>query len=256
MKTADAGNPGTWNSYAYVAGDPINAVDPRGTDLMYIAQPGAQDCINDPSQDGCWDPCQPNPYADGLLEAPMPECTADPVGGGPPDEASSGPDCNALVAAVGFAGLTYGNATEVWNDLAATAGKNSTAVAALGVVTWAGESGFAVSPTNNGNLNGSVDIGPLQLNYPLWKSAVSPSQWQSVFGTNLKAGQAFNGNADANIEVGLTYLNTLYKKFGNQAAGLYTGRNNPNRKKRQGTFDQYGTALENLFSNKDCFPDK
>ncbi len=86
MKAANSGNPTTWNRYAYVAGDPINAIDPRGTDLMYIAQPGAQDCTDDPSQDGCWDPCQPNPYADGLLDAPDPSCYAAPVGGGGPGD--------------------------------------------------------------------------------------------------------------------------------------------------------------------------
>ena len=128
------------------------------------------------------------------------------------------------------------------------------AVAALGVVTWAGESSFSLHPTNNGNNNGSVDIGPFQFNYPLWKSGVPQKQWNSVFGTNVAAGQTFNGNPDANITTGLKYLNYLYGKFGDQAAGLYTGRNNPNRGKRQSTFDGWGGKLEKLFSNTDCFP--
>jgi hypothetical protein len=98
-----------------------------------------------------------------------------------------------------------------------------------------------------------VDIGPFQLNYPLWRSGVPQGQWNSVFGTNLLDGQTFTGNPDANIRVGLQYLNSLYARFGDQAAGLYTGRNNPNRGERQATFDSWSSKLENLFSNTNCF---
>ena len=140
-------------------------------------------------------------------------------GGGGGGQSKS--DCETITAAVGFAGLDYAIATEVWNDLAKTKGANNVAVAALGVVTWSGESSFSLRPKNQGNDNGSVDIGPFQVNYPLWKSGVQQSQRRSVFGTNLSAGQTFNGNPDANITVGLSYLNYLYGKFGDQAAGLY-----------------------------------
>jgi RHS repeat-associated protein len=34
-KGVDRGNPSTWNKYAYVAGDPINYGDPRGTNLVF-----------------------------------------------------------------------------------------------------------------------------------------------------------------------------------------------------------------------------
>jgi hypothetical protein len=155
---------------------------------------------------------------------------------------------------VGFAGLTYSNALEVWNDLSQTAGADDVAVAALGVVTWAGESGFSAKPLNNGNINKTVDIGPFQLNYQTWKSSIPASQRTTVFGTNLLAGQAFNGNADANMRVGLTYLNNLYSRFGDRAAGLYTGANNPSRPARQAAFDAYSAQLEALFSIEDCFP--
>lgn len=36
ISTAHSENPGTWNRYAYVAGDPMNFKDPHGRDLMYM----------------------------------------------------------------------------------------------------------------------------------------------------------------------------------------------------------------------------
>ena len=172
-------------------------------------------------------------------------------GGGGGGGASA--ECDKAVKDSGLPGLTYANALEIWHDAASIKGADITLVAELGVITWAGESGFSRNPKNNGNSNGSVDLGPFQLNYPLQKSSVPASQWDSVFGTNLAAGQSFNGDTDANVVIGLKYLAYLSGKFEDQAAGLYTGRNNPNRSKRQATFDTYKDALGILFKNAACF---
>jgi RHS repeat-associated protein len=56
MKTATSENPTTWNRYAYVAGDPVNAIDPKGTDLVYVSG-GAQDCTDNFTETACGDPC-------------------------------------------------------------------------------------------------------------------------------------------------------------------------------------------------------
>ena len=45
MASAGPGDPGSWNRYAYVAGDPVNRVDPTGQEFM-----GAQDCMANPEQ--------------------------------------------------------------------------------------------------------------------------------------------------------------------------------------------------------------
>jgi RHS repeat-associated protein len=63
--SATGQRPGSWNRYPYVEGDPINAVDPQGADLVYISG-GAQDCTDNPDQATCnasWsDICSWNPY--------------------------------------------------------------------------------------------------------------------------------------------------------------------------------------------------
>jgi hypothetical protein len=209
MKSARARSPQSWNRYAYVGGDPINRNDPSGRLYMLcdpddpFSCPGwGSDDGGDGGYDDGWDQC--SDYGDDMFDpSPNPACYA---AAPPPKQALPTPDCNALTQAVGFAGLTYSNALEVWNDLSQTAGADDVAVAALGVVTWAGESGFSAKPLNNGNINKTVDIGPFQLNYQTWKSSIPASQRTTVFGTNILAGQAFNGNADANMRVRLTYV--------------------------------------------------
>ena len=65
--------------------------------------------------------------------------------------------------------------------------------------------GGNLSPLNNGNGNGSVDIGPMQLNY-----VVGSTRWPSnALGTNLLPKQPFNGNAFVNILEGADYLASL-----------------------------------------------
>jgi hypothetical protein len=138
---------------------------------------------------------------------------------------SSTPNCNTIVAAVGFSGLTYTNALQIWNDGSlsgySTDGTAAT-IAALAAVTWQGESSFQTNPINNGNTNSqgvvtSTDYGPFQIN-----QTFHPNPNSAVWGTN-GAGQRFNGNVNANIAFGISILEGLFNSYGNNAAGRYVG---------------------------------
>jgi RHS repeat-associated protein len=67
-------DPGSWNRYAYTRGDPINRIDPRGTD----------DC--DPTDTVCWSDCDPASQFDCLTGYYCPPeyaaCFTDSSGGG------------------------------------------------------------------------------------------------------------------------------------------------------------------------------
>ena len=112
---------------------------------------------------------------------------------------------------------------------------------ALVGATMAIESNSNLGMSSSGlNRNGSVDIGPMQLNtysagqpggYPIFGDAL---------GTNLGPHQAFNGDAYANIVTGANYLRML----GNHPQS-YVG-NDPSRK---GMLDSLMPALSKLF---DC----
>jgi RHS repeat-associated protein len=69
----DPKNPGSWNRYAYVGGDPVNRLDPSGRDWCN-ADDGGEDCPDDPCDDdnGCVaysDPCGGGGYARGVTVA-------------------------------------------------------------------------------------------------------------------------------------------------------------------------------------------
>jgi RHS repeat-associated protein len=74
MAVVDPANPQTWNRYAYVANNPINAIDPAGLHICWAS------CPEDP------DPSQANPSGDGGVEgsgfqsggASVGECGVDP----------------------------------------------------------------------------------------------------------------------------------------------------------------------------------
>ncbi|MGA7238424.1 MAG: hypothetical protein WBY44_22255 [Bryobacteraceae bacterium] len=168
-----------------------------------------------------------------------------------------------MVAAVGFAGLTYANASEIWSDgnlSAYSTDATAATIGALAAVTWQGESGFSLSPINNPNRNDagaitSVDYGPFQINQHF-----HPNSNGAVWGSN-GAGQKFNGNPDANIAFGIQVLEGLYKSWGNAAAGHYVGSLGTGKdgkptlgQRRQNTWNTWGAQLTSLFSNTDCFP--
>jgi RHS repeat-associated protein len=220
MKTANPGNPISLNRYAYVNGDLVNFRDRHG---LIVEAPGAVDCIADPDYCTAYDwnssfGCNP-----GLGLVAQPGCDAGGSGSG--DGGDPGPDCNAITSAVGFAGLTYANASEIWSDGGLSGYKDdgtAAIIATLSAVTWQGESSFSLSPINNPNKNDqgvitSVDYGPLQINQHF-----HPNSNGAIWGTS-GAGETFNGNADANITFGIGILEGLYTHFGNNAAGRYVG---------------------------------
>jgi hypothetical protein len=184
-------------------------------------------------------------------------------GGGAPAPPAK-PDCNALTAAAGVPGLTYTNATQIWNDggfSTYSTDAEAATVAGMAAVTWLGESSFSLNPINNPNRNGSgqitsVDYGPFQIN-----QRFHPNSDASVWGTN-GGGQVFNGNPDSNITFGISILKGLYQSYGDNAPGRYVGslgnRNgqpiNPNAQNREAAWQKYRTGLTNLFSIRDCFP--
>jgi hypothetical protein len=168
------------------------------------------------------------------------------------------PTCAQLTAKVGVKGLTYSVARRVWNNLAATSGKDNAIVASLGVLTWGWETGwgFDIKPPNHLNRNGSIDYGPFQINSS-HLNEVSARQQNAIFGTDRKPNDPFNGDPDANIQFGLNQLNYLASKYGPEGAiqKYNTGENSrrpvPNR---ASSWDIYGWALTDLFHNTDCFP--
>jgi RHS repeat-associated protein len=286
-KGGNSTDPVSMNRYAYVGGDPVNRIDPQGTDCVFV---NGGWCSALDSSGGCYDPGYGDPESGGgggggcpsvdpnvimaleqsslgptlAAEAAAMGCYGAPIitvaqSSGPP-----APNCNAIVAAVGFSGLTYSNALQIWNDGSlsgySTDGTAAT-IAALGAVTWQGESSFQTNPINNGNTNSqgvvtSTDYGPFQINQKF-----HPNPNLTVWGTN-GAGQPFNGNVNANITFGISILEGLYNSYGNNAAGRYVGSLgnfangtpiNPNAQKREATWNQWSTSLINLFSNTYCF---
>jgi RHS repeat-associated protein len=241
-------DPGSWNKYAYVGGDPVNRVDPHGKYWCATIQCRAgllgdhDDDVDEGSSCG-----GNNLFAN-------PPCYYSPGQGG---GGGGSIDCNALVKSVGFAGLTYSNASEIWNDGNLSSYSNdSTAatVAALAAVTWQGENSFKLGATNNLNKNGTVDIGPFQLNYQTWGKIAPPG----VFGTNVLGGQTFIGSVAANINFAVGYLENLLKTWGDNAAGVYVdghfkGKFSDNAAQRESTWKANKAKLTTLFQNQDCF---
>ena len=126
-------------------------------------------------------------------------------------------------------------------------------VGALAAATWQGESDFDLNPRNTPNYSRagdllSVDVGPFQIN-----NVANADAGAGVFGTDTGPTGRFNGNPDANIGFGINYLEGLYQRFGDLAAGLYTGQYNPNRPKRQETYDRFKGTAGHFFSNPNCF---
>jgi hypothetical protein len=71
---------------------------------------------------------------------------------------------------------------------------------------WAIETNFVTHPANHENANGSIDIGPVQINYEAHSPGISESRQRTIFGTNVGAGETFNGSPLANLTYGWQYL--------------------------------------------------
>ena len=260
----------------------MNRNDPTGRISPCLIDPNSSDCMScveylscdasSPGQQGC------DIYGeDGDIYAYSgntgigPVCEQGGGGGFSGGGGSTGPDCDSITAAVGFTGLTYANASEIWSDGNLSSYSNDSGaatIAAMAAVTWQGESGFSLNPINNPNTNKSgqvwsVDYGPFMIN-----NVLQPGASGSVLGT-AGAGQRFNGSADANISFGITLLEGLNSRFGNNAPGYYVGslKNwttttpdhqagtpiNANAQKRESTWNSWKGKLTSLFSNTDCF---
>jgi RHS repeat-associated protein len=107
-QSANPKSPTTWNKYVYTMGDPVNHRDHRGLIV---------DCADGDDDEPCGFSCD-DFLGDGLFDA---SCAYSGDVGGSTDNDNSGgsapqPDCNAITQAVGFQGLTYKNALEIWND--------------------------------------------------------------------------------------------------------------------------------------------
>jgi RHS repeat-associated protein len=78
--SAGAGDPGSWNRYAYVGGDPVNRLDPRGLFEEYpngCGMPGTDFCM-DSGTAGAWfgsnGSSGPVYSWDGIIQASRPPC--------------------------------------------------------------------------------------------------------------------------------------------------------------------------------------
>ncbi|MFZ2498180.1 eCIS core domain-containing protein [Methanosarcina sp.] len=101
---------------------------------------------------------------------------------------------------------------------------------------WAIESNFTFHPSNNLNPNGSVDVGPAQINYQAHSEGMSQRQKNSIFGTNLKGGETFNGNPESNLKYAWKYL----QKHGHSGY-------NPGSKRRQAAIAKLLPELKTFF---------
>src|ERR1039458_6735123 len=107
---ADASDPGSWNRYAYVGGDPVNFADQTGRFRNIVGNCG--DLVNGQPQPGCDDGGDESPSAGsgstcmqdamGLSFEPNPLCSTyvpPSVGGKSTPPAPAQPDCNAVLEA-------------------------------------------------------------------------------------------------------------------------------------------------------------
>jgi len=102
---------------------------------------------------------------------------------------------------------------------------------------WAIERNFVLYPQNHENPNGSVDIGPVQINYQAHSPGMSERRKNAIFGTNLSSGETFNGSPEANLHYGWSFL---------QRRG-HTGYN-PGSRARAGAVSALLPELRKFFS--------
>ena len=248
VASAGPGIPQSWNRYAYAGGDPANRNDPFGQDWC---EDDDLFCLTD-SSGGM------GPSINGLaaMLAGIAAQVAAQIKSQTQALQNLVTDCNAWVASFGFPGLNYTNASEIWTDgnlSFYSTDATAATIAALAAVTWQGESSFSLYPANYFNVNKqgvttSIDYGPFQIN-----PTFHPNSNAAVWGTIGAA--VFDGNVWANINFGIQILEGLWSHNGNNAAARYVGSPiNPHAQARQATWNTWGSALEMLFSNTNCFP--
>jgi RHS repeat-associated protein len=115
-------------------------------------------------------------------------------------------------------------------------------------ITMAFESNSNLQVSTNLNSNGSIDIGPMQLNTDVANNGgfpyIFPGALTDAQGTFPMAGQAFDGNALANIMTGALYLRSLGKNPQNYAAPVYRASRAHSLKKLDPLFRAFFNCLE------------
>ncbi len=216
--------PQTLNRYAYAANNPINLIDPMGLESgswSEIVFSGG--CIVRVSYD--WQGDNPASYDSEDL-ACTPGDTHEGIGGqGGGGGDGGGPlglpkipqklyeDC-AKKAFGGTSGSMPGydrnipglDAASLVFDASLQVGIDPAVVGA----TMAIEHNSQLVPRNSGeNKNGSIDVGPMQLNTNIAGEEGGYPIFGNAMGTNLGPGQTFNGDPYANIVTGANYLKML-----------------------------------------------
>ena len=107
---------------------------------------------------------------------------------------------------------------------------------------WAIEKNFVVHPQNHENPNGSVDIGPVQINYQVHSPGMPQRRKNELFGTNITAGEVFNGIPQANLRYGWLYL----QRHGHIGY-------NPRSQARKGAVNALLPQLKRFF---ECLPER
>lgn len=233
-------DPGSWNRYGYVGGDPMNWMDPQGNVKC-----------------GPLDPDGVNVTCTGYPEHDFPEYSEPGIGDPPstrgPATRVRSKECDDLLAKApeGFSSAFDGSALDITASLSP-----SPEIAALFAVTWWAENRFATTNVKN-NLNGPA-YGPMQLTYWVASSVMKQGfEVSKVYGTPGRT--IFDGDLWANLAAGMSVLTELHSKYGDKAAGYYrTGDGNWSRTKtgkeafveRQSLFDSTGSNLRHFL--KDC----
>jgi RHS repeat-associated protein len=124
-KAGDPSDPASMNRYTYVAGDPVNRMDPQGTDWVYV---GGAWCSTLDAGGGCYDPGYGDPASGGGGDNPCPNFDPNIILA--LEQSSLGPTLEAQAAAMGCTGYSApiitvstdsdpcpGIAGQIWNTI-------------------------------------------------------------------------------------------------------------------------------------------
>jgi RHS repeat-associated protein len=225
----DPNNPQSLNRYSYVSNDPIDLVDPSGL--------GPTDPVSQPIQITVWAPYPSDPFI-GFMINPLSVNLAyftlesPPIIRRPPllptFTVEAYDDC-AKKAFGGTRGSVPGSDKSIPGYEASLdvlqASLLTGADAATVGITMAYESNSDLQAPTNLNANGSVDIGPMQLNTDTANNGgfphIFPGALTDPQGNFPLPNKPFTGNALSNIMTGALYLRSLGDNPQNYAAPVY-----------------------------------
>jgi RHS repeat-associated protein len=249
----ELGDPQSLNRYAYVRNWPTTGTDPLG-----LFAPGP--CLINPFQPGCTDPIIDEFFLGGLLagSGPIPANTDRGAGQGAARNLRAGQpftrqkynQCcqkafgNTSGDVPGTMDILQAQGTLSFQaslDLVMASQQTGESVEIIAATFLIESGGGNLDPVNNVNQNGTVDIGPLQLNSAyIGKDKYHP---RNAYGTNLGANEVFNGNAYLNILAGASYLASL------SDPGNYVGSKASAVQHRDMLLDELTPKLQSFF---DC----